>query len=150
MSKIIAGVVQKFQDRKEILRKKLLLLAERVLMFTACLNVRLVNMVMQAHDTTENQFIVIVSPKVRAAVEIATPHVRMVDPDRGKGGEEKMLRALRLLRKVPVLSKLEGSVPAKRGWKVYSNKSQLRWIAETAIQVGEGRLRLSCMHGGKE
>ncbi len=124
------------------MRERLLLITERVLMFAARYNVRLVNAVMQSRGTTEAQFIVIVSPEVRTAVEIATPHVRTVELDRGKGGEGKMLRALRLLRRIPLLSELEGSQPTKRGWKVFSNKSQLRWIAETAIQVGEGRLRM--------
>ena len=126
----------------ERMRKRLLLTAEHVLMFTARYNVRMVNAAMQAHGTTEAQFIVIVSPNVRTAVEIATPHVRTVDLDCGKNGTEKMSRAIRLLRRIPLLSELEGSRPAKRGWKVFSNKSQLRWVAETAIQVGEGRLRM--------
>lgn len=126
----------------ERMRKRLLLIVERVLMFAARYNVRMVNAVMQARGVAESQFIVIVSPKMRIAVEIATPRVRTASLDREKGGEGKMLRALRLLRKIPLLSELEGSVPAKRGWKVYSNKSQLRWVAETALQIGEGRLRM--------
>ena len=126
----------------ERMRKRLLLIAERVLMFTARYNVRLVNAVMQARGVAESQFIIIVSPKVRTAVEITTPRIRMVSVDRGKGNEGKMLRVLRLLRRIPLLSELEGSQPAKRGWKPYGNKSQLRWIAETAIQIGEGRLRV--------
>lgn len=124
-------------------KEELLLIVERVLLFTARYNVRLMNVAMQAHDdATEAQFVVIVSPKVRTAVEIVTQDVRTIDLDRRKNGEEKMQRVLRLLRRIPLLSELEGSVPAKRGWKEYSNKSQLRWITETALQIGKGRLRM--------
>ncbi len=124
------------------MRNRLLLIAESVLLFTARQNTRLVNKVLQARGTTEDQFVIIVSPKVRTAVEITMPRVRAVSLDREKGGEGKMLRALRLLRRIPILSELEGTVPAKRGWKKYSNKSQLRWVAETALQIGEGRMRM--------
>lgn len=124
------------------LRNGLLSVAERGLMFVARYSTRLANASLKARGLTETQFIVVVSPKVRTAVEVAAPYVRAVDGDRGKDSDGKMLRALRRLRRIPLLGELEGSVPAKRGWKPYTNKSQLRWIAETAIQVGEGRLRL--------
>ncbi len=126
----------------ESLRRWLLLIIERGLMLIVRYSARLVNWTLQARGVAETQFIVVVSPKVRDAVEIATPRVRMVSTDRGKGSEQKMLRVLRLLRRIPLLSELEGSRSAKRGWKEYANKSQLRWIAETALQIREGRLRM--------
>lgn len=56
------------------------------------------------------------------------PYIRRIDEDRGKTGKEKMLRAIKYLRKDPALKKMK--------------ESDLRWIIETALKIAEGKLQL--------